>query len=418
MTCYHPIKSVLLKLSDVDNVLLYGYDRDQLLWNFNVNDGKIFYGGRDYRLSCCEDVKEVSVPCNKCVGCRLDYARSWTCRLMCEQQTLQEDGINEACFITLTYDNEHLPTGNTLLPSDVSAFMKRLREFYSRVFGVQNIRFFAAGEYGEMRYRPHYHLILFGVDFAEPYRLQQLTSARNASFIRKDAIKKLDTLEGISPKLLEAPIPHYHGNSVTYSMPILEKLWNKGRVDVGTCNVHSMGYVSRYSCKLFLEMSDEERKIYTPKTRLNALSVVSKEMDGIDVCKYREELKNMVKTGLERPFIRMSNRPGIGYEFFNRYHDSIYNAGIHFCISEGNVKNFGVPRYFDKKLKEIDVERYKVVKQERLQALLDPLFIADHTPERLATKEALKLIQYKKLCRNLDNDAAYREFAQVMRLCE
>lgn len=65
----------------------------------------------------------------------------------------------DACFVTLTYDKEHLPEGGTLVPKHLQDFMKRIR-YYAK---DQPIRYFGVGEYGEQTWRPHYHLALFGI---------------------------------------------------------------------------------------------------------------------------------------------------------------------------------------------------------------------------------------------------------------
>lgn len=65
-------------------------------------------------------------------------------------------------FVTLTYDDEHLPANRSVDPRDMQLFLKRLREnVYPR-----RVRFYGVGEYGDVTYRPHYHLALFNLDTA------------------------------------------------------------------------------------------------------------------------------------------------------------------------------------------------------------------------------------------------------------
>lgn len=101
--------------------------------------------------------KPVSVPCGQCIGCRLERSRQWAIRCLHESELHDEN-----CFLTLTYDDEHLPDGGTLVLSDFQKFMKRLRKFAKKP-----IRFFHCGEYGEKTSRPHYHCCLFGFDFPD-----------------------------------------------------------------------------------------------------------------------------------------------------------------------------------------------------------------------------------------------------------
>ena len=46
----------------------------------------------------------VPVPCGKCRGCLLDRGRAWADRLLLEYSTNPH-----AVFLTLTYDDQHLP---------------------------------------------------------------------------------------------------------------------------------------------------------------------------------------------------------------------------------------------------------------------------------------------------------------------
>lgn len=64
----------------------------------------------------------------------------------------------DSCFVTLTYDDKHVP--RYLDKSHYQGFLKRLR----KVAFPRKIRYFLAGEYGELSARPHFHAILFGID--------------------------------------------------------------------------------------------------------------------------------------------------------------------------------------------------------------------------------------------------------------
>ena len=96
-------------------------------------------------------------PCGQCIGCRLERSRQWAMRCMFESEFHDRN-----CFITLTYDDEHLPKNGDLDKSDFQRFMKRLRKKFGK-----GVRFFHCGEYGERTNRPHYHACLFGVDFPD-----------------------------------------------------------------------------------------------------------------------------------------------------------------------------------------------------------------------------------------------------------
>lgn len=91
--------------------------------------------------------------CGQCMPCRINRRRVWTGRLM-----LEASQHEWSCFITLTYDNEHLPADGSLEPEEVQKWLKRLR----RRIAPLRIRYYLVGEYGDLRGRPHYHVALFG----------------------------------------------------------------------------------------------------------------------------------------------------------------------------------------------------------------------------------------------------------------
>lgn len=146
----------------------------------------------------------IQLPCGQCIGCRLERSRQWAIRCVHEAQLHKEN-----CFVTLTYDDSHLPDGGTLVVRDFQLFMKRLR----KAIGDARVRFFHCGEYGEQMDRPHYHACLFGYDFPD----RELWSIR-------DEVK-------------------------LYRSAMLEKLWTVGFSTVGDVTFESAAYVARYITK-------------------------------------------------------------------------------------------------------------------------------------------------------------------------
>lgn len=98
----------------------------------------------------------MSVPCGKCAFCIKKAIDSWCVRLGHEL-----DYSSSAFFLTLTYNDEHLPKDGHLSKRDLQLFIKRLRK------RNPGIRYFAVGEYGTEVGRPHYHAVVFNlVDLA------------------------------------------------------------------------------------------------------------------------------------------------------------------------------------------------------------------------------------------------------------
>jgi len=109
---------------------------------------------------------EATVPCGKCPKCLSRRASAWSFRLMNE-----EKNSKSAHFVTLTYDTDHVPLskngfmtlsiptrkGKKTVGSDLQNFLKKLR----KNFTYGKIKYYAVGEYGGEKRRPHYHLILF-----------------------------------------------------------------------------------------------------------------------------------------------------------------------------------------------------------------------------------------------------------------
>lgn len=104
-----------------------------------------------------EETMYIVVPCGKCVPCLEARQKQWFVRLYNELKV-----STTAKFVTLTYDVP-LRSPNGLLTCNkehLQNFLKRLRK---REYYNQEIKYYAASEYGEKTHRPHYHLIMFNV---------------------------------------------------------------------------------------------------------------------------------------------------------------------------------------------------------------------------------------------------------------
>jgi len=128
------------------------------------------YGQTSIQFRATEAQKAISehvpIPCRKCIGCRLDYGKQWTVRLMHEAQMHTEDSV----FITLTYNDDHLPPDGSITTLALQTFHKSLRN----QLAPKKYRHYSIGEYGDKYSRPHYHALIFGYSFPDKVRHKYL----------------------------------------------------------------------------------------------------------------------------------------------------------------------------------------------------------------------------------------------------
>jgi hypothetical protein len=108
-------------------------------------------------LKAINSALPITLPCGGCIGCRSDRTEEWALRCMHESQMHEYNS-----FITLTYDQQHLPENYSVDRRTLQLFMKRLRKSLTC-----KIRFYGCGEYGEQTLRPHYHALIFGYGFPD-----------------------------------------------------------------------------------------------------------------------------------------------------------------------------------------------------------------------------------------------------------
>lgn len=157
---------------------------------------------------------KLQLPCGQCVGCRLERSRQWAMRCVHESKMHKENS-----FVTLTYDDEHLP--NELKKEHFQKFIKRLRWHKN-----EPLRYYMCGEYGTETKRPHYHSCMFG------YRPNDMT---------------------------------YHMKSPSgenlYTSEELTKIWGMGHVVIGELTFESAAYTARYI--MTKRTGDEAKAHYT-----------------------------------------------------------------------------------------------------------------------------------------------------------
>lgn len=227
----------------------------------------------------------VEVPCGKCIKCLRRRQHSWSFRLMQEYKV-----ATSGAFVTLTYDvvplsfNKHM----TLVKKDLQQFIKRLREHEPKVKYIKKngstgkkspIKYYAVGEYGRKRKRPHYHLIIFN----------------------------------LSPLMLSHPY-------------FLTKIWGKGIVDIGSVTnastAYTAGYIMSGSWKPEQDDDDREPQFSTMSKNLG-LSYLSEAK--IKYHKQRMDSSARMPDGWKIPLPRY-------------YRDKIFNRKEREILNEASAK--------------------------------------------------------------------------------
>lgn len=329
MPCFHPVPS--------------WYSKEVLPSGKN----KILYGESSYHPAKALNgtAPDMHLPCGYCSGCRERKACNWAIR--CYHESLQYD---DNCFITLTFDDEHLAkrvNPHSVDVEDYQKFMKKLRKKFvpkcpypvghagREGWLIENaIRFFHCGEYGGKKGRPHYHAILFN--------------------FRPDDLKFWKNSDSGHP---------------VYTSDVLADIWGNGQVYVGDVSYESACYVARYVIDKWY--GEDQDFHYTDFDRHTGEILVERKPE----------------------YTTMSRNPGIGRRFIDGYIDDVYP---HDFVTVNGVK-MPPPKYYDKQLELLrpyDFEQIKFERELRAEERAD-----DNTPFRLAQKEAVKKAQLGMLKR-------------------
>lgn len=277
----------------------------------------------------------VVIPCGNCDGCRLERSRQWAIRCMHEASLYERN-----CFVTLTYDEGHLPAGSTLVKhkgkcdcdgmcKTFAGFMKRLR----RRFPGERPRYYHCGEYGSEFGRPHYHACLFNFEFEDKYQW---------------AVRQ---------------------GFPVWRSPVLEALWPFGQSELGSVTFESAAYVARYIMKKHLGPNAWMR-----------YQVVDLETG---------ETSDRVPE-----YTTMSRRPGIGRPWFDVFGKEVYPSDE--VIVRG--RSMKPPRYYDLQHELVNAsEALEVARARRRSRRLE-----DETPERLEVREKCTRARLARKTRELE----------------
>ncbi|MNJ30706.1 hypothetical protein D3C77_253140 [compost metagenome] len=283
---------------------------------------------------------KLQIPCGHCIGCRIDRSAMWATRMVHEQKYSPC-----SCFLTCTYSNEFLPEHGQLVPKHIKAFVKALNDKFGPELRAQfgrGVRYVLCGEYGDELGRPHYHIALYGVDFSGDRKYYKKSGSGDDLFMSETATR----------------------------------LWGRGDVYIGSLTPQSAGYIARYVMKKV----NGDRAV----ERYSRVDPVTGEW-------YM----------LTPEFIRMSNRPGIGRDFFDDpANGNMYErGGFPLRNKHGAVRMMSIPKYYDMCLERVDPEKLARVKSKRVAQAKKRK--ADCTPERLAVREEVCAAKVRQLKREL-----------------
>lgn len=296
-------------------------------------------------LTMLKNQEATLLPCGHCAGCKMAASSSWANRM-----ELELPYHENAWFLTLTYDDEHVPwsynnglgidmgTGEitvenlTLCYKDMQDFWKRLRRNiqYHKRGDEKKLMYFQCGEYGGKTHRPHYHAIVYDLP------------------IKQEDLKEYKRKKG----------------AVYYNVDWITKIWGMGHVVIAPAEWKAMAYTARYTTK----------KIYGRESK-----------------RYYEDM------GILPEKCMMSKNPAIGARYYEEHKDEIYKRDK---IQLKNGKVCKPPRYFDKLFD--------------LEHMNKPLGTADtENIEEITEKaESDEMRAIKRERRRIANDALFAQLKQ------
>lgn len=194
--------------------------------------------------------------CGQCMACRFNRRRVWAHRIQLEAAQHEDNA-----FVTLTYEDAYLPSGGSLEPKHLQDWLKRIRFSVAPI----RLRYFAVGEYGDINFRPHYHVGLFGFP--------------SCSF----GVTRSERRSG----------------GCCVSCNVVQKSWGMGNVMLGTLEQFSAQYIAGYVTKK-MSMADDPRLIKSDGTVLHPEFARMSLRPGIGAAALDEVASELMRLGLDQ----------------------------------------------------------------------------------------------------------------------
>lgn len=252
------------------------------------------------------NAQRIIVDCGKCGACLHNRRVDWSFRLAQEMRS-----AISGWFITLTYDPEHVPIKNgiqTLNKRHVQLFCKRVRKEHTRMnesgsdwLKMPQMRYYAIGEYGSKTGRPHYHLLMFNLQY--------------------DLAAKLDRYWSVGKQRSNSQIK---GSN------------KRGQIKMGAITSATIHYCTKHhvNTRKGEEVLDQE----------------TGELVDLDTIRQGE-------------FALMSRRPGIGFDYVEKNREWHESDSRRYVMNNGYRQR--LPRYYANKLKLGRMSQEEVDKIQR-----------------------------------------------------
>lgn len=296
-----------------------------------------------------------TIPCGNCWACKLNNSAEWATRCMLE--TLESP---HNYWLTLTYDEDHIPIAvetiwkkefldpegkpqfeeihfsnvgdeiwctGTLIPEDMTNFIKRCRARLKDKYDLEGMRFYYAAEYGTTNKRPHFHILIFNCILPE---LEKYDFQIDDNFKEK------------------------------WKSRIIDDLWHyQGIVDISQIEWSNAAYTARYTMKKIFDKMPIEN--YYASGKIPEFTRMSR-----------------------RPGIGMKYYHDCKFKIYE--HDEMIMKTV-----KGNIGSIKPPKAFDKLFKEEYPDKwYEIEKRRKSQAEANrkiSYLVSDYTDfERLRNK--------------------------------